>query len=80
MESKWRSKICDLELKGTEWIMAASYLVFQNGFQYHMRDVNGHNWRVIVNVSPAGAINVTKQLATDLPWTILAQFGIIEPD
>jgi len=60
--------------------MAASYLVFQNGFQYHARDVNGKNWRIIVNVSPAGAINVTKQLATNLPWSLLANAGIIEPD
>lgn len=60
--------------------MAASYLVFQNGYQYHARDVNNRNWRIIITTSPAGAMNVTKQLATDTSWTVLAQFGIIEPD
>ena len=60
--------------------MIASYLVFQNGFQYHARDHDGDNWRIIVNTSPAGAINVTKQPATNFPWTLLAQAGIIESD
>jgi hypothetical protein len=68
------------ELQSSEYVRIARYLAGVFAGHYLAVDDDGQVWRLILNVSPAGALNITRFIGTTTSWTVLAAFGIIEPD
>jgi len=80
LESKWRQNVADLEWKDSNIVMAARYLAVPNPVKYVFRSTSGANIIAAITIQPSGLMSLTGGTAFNLPWTLAAQLGMIEPD